>query len=419
MAAMLHSFRLRSFRFQWAADALATWAGEMETLVLGWYVLVDTNSPLLVGLIGALRFGGTLLAPLYGVAADRIDRRTLLVGLRLFHALQAAVIMVLALTGTLEPWHAFAISGIGGLVRMGENVVRQSLLADVVPTGSLMNAVSLSRTTMDSAKITGSLVGAALLSRLGLGPAYVGVTALFLASAVLVLGITLPAGTAPVQRRFTAGPIANLRDGVAYMRHSPTITAIMFLAFLVNFTVFPLTNGLMPVVADSIFETGPNGLAVLLAASALGALAASLVLAARSRIRRPERMMLLSIAAWHALLLLFTRLDSFAPALAVLAAYGAASSAAMITMSAVLLRTAQVEFRGRVMGVRMMAVYGLPMGLLLGGYLSERFGVQAALTALGLLGLGLTAAVALRWPDLLRRAEPDHQPIVAVAAPGG
>jgi hypothetical protein len=93
----------------------------------------------------------------------------------------------------------------------------------------------------------------------------------------------------------------------------------------------------------------------------------------------------------------------------------------MITMSAVLLRTAEVEFRGRVMGVRMMAVYGLPMGLLLGGYLSERFGVQAALTALGLLGLALTAAVALRWPDLLRRVQTDAapQPAVAVAAPGG
>jgi MFS family permease len=193
----------------------------------------------------------------------------------------------------------------------------------------------------------------------------------------------------------------------------------MFLAFLVNLTVFPLTNGLMPVVADSVFRLGPDGLAVLLAASALGALAGSLVLAALPRIRRPERMMLLSIAAWHALLLLFTRIEAFAPALAVLAAYGAASSASMITMSAVLLRTADVEFRGRVMGVRMMAVYGLPMGLLLGGYLSERFGVQAALTALGLLGLGLTAAIALRWPDLLRRTEPDPQPAVAVAAPGG
>lgn len=57
--------------FVWAADTFGTWAVEMETLLLGWYVLVDTGSPLLVGLVGALRFGGTLLAPMYGVVANR------------------------------------------------------------------------------------------------------------------------------------------------------------------------------------------------------------------------------------------------------------------------------------------------------------------------------------------------------------
>ncbi len=87
---VLESFRIRSFRFQWAADAFASWAAEMETLLLGWYVLVDTGSPFLVGLVGALRFGGTLLSPLYGVVADRVDRRALLIVLRLLHVAQAA-----------------------------------------------------------------------------------------------------------------------------------------------------------------------------------------------------------------------------------------------------------------------------------------------------------------------------------------
>ena len=399
LPAMLDSFRIRSFRSQWAADAVGTWAGEMETLVLAWYVLVDTNSPLLVGLVGALRFGGTLLAPLHGVLADRVDRRLLLVALRLFHALQAAAIMALALTGTLEPWHAFVISGLGGLVRMGENVVRQSLLADVVPPRALLNAVSLSRTTQDLSKIIGTLAGAGLLARLGLGPAYLGVTVLFVASALLTLGVT--AGER-VGRRAAEGPLANLRSGVAYMRRSPTIVAIMVLAFLVNLTVFPLTNGLMPVVARSVFGLGPTGLAALLAAASAGALAGSLALAALSRLERPQRLMVLSIVAWHALLLAFTRVDGLGVAVGVLAVYGAMQSGSMITMSAVLLGTVDAEYRGRVMGVRMMAVYGMPMGLLLGGYLSERFGVLPALTGLGVLGLAFTAAAALLWPSLLR-----------------
>ena len=166
---MLESLRIRSFRYQWGADLFATWAAEMETLLLGWYVLVDTGSPFLVGLVGALRFGGLLLAPLYGVVADQVDRRRLLLALRVGQGALAAAFAALAFSGSLQPWHAFALAGLGGLVRNGENVVRQSLIADSVPQGALLNAMGLSRTTMDGAKMAGTLAGAALLSRLGMG----------------------------------------------------------------------------------------------------------------------------------------------------------------------------------------------------------------------------------------------------------
>src|SRR5687767_8629414 len=342
----------------------------MENLVLGWYVLVDTGSPFLVGLIGALRFGGTLLSPFYGVIADRFDRRALLILLRLLHALQAAAMMALALSGTLQPWHAFAITGVGGLMRMAENVVRQSLMADVVPSSALMNAVGLSRTTMDVAKIAGAVAGAGLLARLGIGPAYVVITLCFVLSTLLVFGVT-PA--AQVSRTGVTNA-TSLRGGLGYMRRSPTIVAIMFLAFLVNLTAFPLSNGLMPIVARDAFAFGPNGLALLLTATSIGAVAGSLLLTAlTTRVRQPERTMLTAIAVWHVLLLVFVwiagAISGGVPllpvALILLAAYGAATSGSMVTMQAVLLGIAEIAFRGRVMGVRMMAVYGLPMGLLL------------------------------------------------------
>jgi hypothetical protein len=205
------------------------------------------------------------------------------------------------------------------------------------------------------------------------------------------------------------GAYATLRSGARYMWHSQPIKAIMFLAFLVNLTAFPLTNGLMPVVARDVFRGGPDVLALLLSATSIGALAGSFSLVARSRLPRPELTMTACIVVWHGLLLAFAPLGvagatsgwGFTLCLAVLAAYGAATSGAMVTMSTVLLGTAQTEFRGRVMGVRMMAVYGLPLGLLLGGYLSEQFGVPHTLTLLAVLGLALTAGAALRWPALV------------------
>lgn len=76
------AFGIRSFRFQWSADLLTSWAFEMENLILGWYVLVATNSVFLLTVFGALQFIGTLLSPYFGMLADRVSRRGLLIALR-------------------------------------------------------------------------------------------------------------------------------------------------------------------------------------------------------------------------------------------------------------------------------------------------------------------------------------------------
>ena len=73
--AMLAPFRVRSFRFQFSADLLISWGIEMENLVLGWFVLVETGSVLLLRLFWALQYVGTLLAPLFGMAGDRLGHR--------------------------------------------------------------------------------------------------------------------------------------------------------------------------------------------------------------------------------------------------------------------------------------------------------------------------------------------------------
>ena len=82
----LAPFQVRSFRFQWPADLLTSWAFEMETLILGWYVLVETGSVLWLTVFGALGYGGTLLAPMLGVTSDRIGHRTVLCAMRAIYA---------------------------------------------------------------------------------------------------------------------------------------------------------------------------------------------------------------------------------------------------------------------------------------------------------------------------------------------
>ena len=99
----LAAFGSRSYRFQWPADLLSSWAFEMETLILNWFVLVATDSVLMTAAFSALAFGGTLLSPFFGVLADRIDRKTMLITMRLTYLALAATVMTLGLTGNVEP----------------------------------------------------------------------------------------------------------------------------------------------------------------------------------------------------------------------------------------------------------------------------------------------------------------------------
>ena len=378
----------------------------METLILGWYLLVETNSPLLVGLLGALRFGGTLLSPIYGVLADRVDRRAMLIAIRIIFFATAATIMILGLASVLEPWHILLLAAVVGLTRTAEHVVRQSLIADVVPGPMLVNAVGLSRTTQDTARIVGALAGAWLLTLLGIGSAYVVVVCFYGASVLLALGITAPARRSQREE----SPLQNLKSGMGYVRGEPVILAVMFLAFIVNFTAFPVMNGLMPVVARDIFHLEAIGLARFVAISAVGAFIGSVAVASFVRVRSPEQMMVVAIVAWHLVLLVFARTESTPFAMLVLAGYGLSMSVAMVTMSIVLLSRTSQEFRGRVMGVRSLAVYGLPMGLLVGGFLFERLGVQATLTINSIAGLVLTAVIVVIWPVIIRGRPRESRP---------
>src|SRR3979490_3527070 len=111
-SAMLAPFRVRSFRFQWPADLLTSWGSEMENLVLGWYILVETGSVLALTLFWALQYLGTLLAPVFGMAGDRIGHRTVLCAMRAAYALVAAAVTGLAYAGALGP--GFGVGGAAG-----------------------------------------------------------------------------------------------------------------------------------------------------------------------------------------------------------------------------------------------------------------------------------------------------------------
>src|SRR3981189_236580 len=117
----LAPFQIRSFRFQWPADLLASWAFEMEGVILGWFVLVSTGSGLAPAVFGSPRFLGTLIPPLCGMAGDRIGNRSLLCLMRATYLAVATALAVLFLAGLAAPVPVVRLAIVMGLGAAPDN----------------------------------------------------------------------------------------------------------------------------------------------------------------------------------------------------------------------------------------------------------------------------------------------------------
>ncbi len=395
---MLAPFSVRAFRFQYPADLLTSWGIEMEILILNWYVLVETGSVFLLTVFAALQYGGTLLAPMIGTVADRFGHRLVLAAMRGAYASLASAMLVLAASGTLRPVHVFVICFLTGLLRPSDLGIRNALLAETMPPDKLTSGMGVSRTTSDSARIGGALAGAGLVAGFGMATAYA-VIALLYGS-----GLTLTLLSGPLRRagRLAVGaarssPWSELRDGMVFVWQTPCLLAAMWLAYLVNMTAFPITGGLLAYVAKDVFGIGQTGLGTLTASFAFGALLGSLTVSALGHRLRPARTMVITAVIWHALLLAFVHMPDANTGRLVLIAAGFVQSLSMVLLAIMLLHVAGERFRGRVMGVRMMAIYGMPVGLLGAGVLTGRIGFLATADLYCVGGILLTVAIAAYW----------------------
>lgn len=396
-APALAPFRIRSFRFQWPSDLLASWAFEMEGVILGWFVLVSTGSVLALAVFGSLQFLGTLISPLFGMAGDRIGNRTVLLLMRTGYLILAACLTGLFLSGLAAPLPVFILATLMGLIRPSDITMRNLLVGETMPADYLMRAMGVSRTTADSARIVGALSGAGLVAALGSGLAYVAVCGVY----ALCLALTFGVGTRRLRiladGEVMPSALSALRQGFAYVWSTPVVRAVMLLAFLVNFAAYPLTGSLLAHVAKDIYRMDQTGLGWLIASFAGGALTGSILVSLYGAHIRPARTMIVCTLVWLSLNLVFSWLTT--PLLGEIVLFGAGlfQSFCMIPMSVILLRVTNPALRGCVMGVRMLAVYGMPLGLLLSGPLVEWTGFAATATFYSVVGIVLTVAIALRW----------------------
>jgi hypothetical protein len=309
--------------------------------------------------------------------------------------------MICAYSGWINPTIVLCVAAVMGLVRPSDIGVRSALVGETMPAGQLVGAMGIQRTTQDSARIVGALTGAGLVAALGMGPAYTAVTALY----GLAIFLTLKAGKggkSPAAAVATAAvpastPWRDLREGIVYVWRTPLLLALMTLAFFLNMTAFPLQNSLLPYVAKEVYGASQTVLGYMAAGAATGALISAVVVSRVAHLMQPARMAIFGTIAWYLLLLCFAQASTPAIGIPLLMISGCAQAVGLVPMTASLLRNSDERFRGRIMGIRMLAIYGNVPGLLLAGPLIASLGFPVTASLYCGFGIAITVLVTARW----------------------
>jgi MFS family permease len=394
------SLNVRGFRFMWLGDLALSTAEFMEILILSWYILGETESPFVLGIFAALRFTGTLLAPFFGVIVDRLGRRRLYIFGRISFVILSSSIFILTLFDFLSVIAVLIIAALVGLSRSLDMIVRQSVLPIIVSPSQLQNGVALLRTGRDMTQIIGPIFGGFLLQSAGVGKSYLFIIILHLFSLLFVFLIP---GVPNTAIKTAQSMLENLKGGFSYVKVNPFLFGLLAVAFIVNLTAFPLNNTLLAVIARQVMDIDAAGLGWLMGTYSAGALLGSLFIGYFSTMDRAGRAMIVGSICWHIGILIMAYMQWFYVSLPVLFFVGISQSFAMVTMAMMLLKYTSAEMRGRVLGLRQLAVYGLPVGVLISGFIAENSGASLALMFNGLIGLFILVLAIVKWPEMLKR----------------
>ena len=388
------------YRRLWLSDIALNWAEIIEMIVLSWYILQETGSPTLLGLYGALRFTGTLAAPFFGVFVDRFGRRKILLFSRISFVVLSSSILLISIIGTLSIVPILIISSLVGLSRSLDMIVRQSIIPEIVGVDRITNGVALSRIGRDITQIIGPICGGLILESMGLSFSYIAVVAFYLYSLFMVLSIS---GIPNQVTETKLSAWTNLKDGLIYVKRNELVFGLLLVAFVVNLTAFPFNNASLVVLAKEVINTSASGLGWLMGCYSLGALLGSLLIGSRNSDIETGKITFMAAIGWHVGIIVMSKITWFTPSLPVLALTGMMQSLSMVTMAMMILKFVTPEMRGRVLGLRQLSVYGLPLGLLCTGFISEQYGITMSLVGSGILGLILLVFVAVKWPRIIKR----------------
>ena len=371
----------------------------MELVVLSWYVLEKSNSPIIVGIYGALRFSGTLFAPLIGGLADRTNRRRLLLIIRASYLINGSIILFLIFLNLLDPWVVLLMTFLFGLSKTADFVIKQAIIPNIAGRENINNSVALFRAGNDITQMIGPAIGGLILSTFDIQISYVVIIVFYLASLLTLMKINKSAITSVS----TSRPIlADLKQSTVYAIKTPIILGLLALAVIINLTAFPTYFGLISVLAKSTFQTSAANLGFMLGTYSLGAVIGSVFIGSFKKESSLGKILVIGTAIWHIGIIGLSQVTSLNITWPILFFTGLGQSLCVVTMASMLITFTPGTMLGRIIGLRQLAVYALPMGLPIAGVMAELMSVQVALAVDGIFGTILLIGAILIWPSIYR-----------------
>jgi MFS family permease len=349
----------RQFRLLWFGELISHTGRHITVVALPWQVWQLTRSPLAVGLIGLIQVVPLMIGSIGGGAlADAMDRRKLLL------ITQAALV----LTGLLFVWGAlmedpplFFLYGVAALnagLTAVDAPARASAIPNLVGKDQLASAMALNQILFQVSDVVGPALAGLIIARFGLVWAYTTDVVTFLAT---ILALVAMRPMPPVRGEGEAVPrgLRSVREGFAYLRGRRVLQSTFTVDLIAM--VFGMPRALFPVLASTAFHVGPQGLGLLYAAPAAGALVGALTTGWVRHVRHQGRAVLWAVALWGAAIVGFGfSTDAFWLGLVFLAVAGGADVISAIFRSTILQGTVPDSLRGRLSSIHFMVVVGGP-----------------------------------------------------------
>lgn len=399
------SLAIGNFRLLWVGMLFTMAAFQVDIVARSWLAYDLSNSGFILGVVAISRgVPQLLLAPLGGVAADRVDKRTLLIATQVALAVLATINAVLVQTRLITIWQLVLLGIAQGLIFPFMMPTRTAYIADLVNDQQLPNALALDSSGRNLNRVIGPTLAGFLIAWHP-AIAFYAIALFFGTSALLLLRLPRP------RRRSAAPgtPLDDMRQGLGYIRGKPHLLGLLAMSLVVVLIGMPFSQ-LLPVFQKSVFAVGARQLGLMYSAVGIGAIVGSLATAYLADSSRKALILLGGGFTFGVMLVLFALSPSYMVAMVFLFLIGIASQGFFTTNRILLMLNTDKAFYGRVVAVYGMTWPTTPVALLFFGWLVDQIGAPSTIAGAGLALATIICAITLLAPGARHLAEPSAKP---------